>query len=481
MCRARRFLALIGITTCVTCAGGVEALPDNRPWRELILSRVELPAEHNALTRWRPLWSRLVPENSHLVEQLQATASPVGDPAAVNDVALGAWLESIEPTLADLVIRDGEALQLTESHGPETPFPDHQPLRRLALVRLASLKVAWLDGRPDHAVQLALENLALARAMLVAQEGLVPLIQSTGIWQLALDGVYWLVQQDGLSASGSLRLKAALANDDKLASDALIRAFRGEFTFFTRLVIDRLPKTRDVDVLLSAINSFGLAPAVRPKEGELNLAPPPSDREPLNREATLQAAADDISGWITAFGESRHPRGFTAQHTRARLQTYARELGALLRYATEDIPPTPDRIGEANTVIATVENPVGKLFLVIATSQWEPLSALVFRREAQRRAMLGLLAWRQFGRPATWADLVAAGLLAAPPQDPFGDEALRLDLSPPRIWSVGANGIDDGGNGDGQNLGTPDDYTWPARCMGPLPPRFPVQEGRRTK
>jgi hypothetical protein len=460
---AVRFLTLIGVAAGTIYLAQAEPPPEGRPWRELLLPRTELPLEHNALARWRPLFPKLTPPNPEITDHLQTLSSPQVDRIDPVDRFLQEWMASVSADISEFCVRQGEQFQFPPLHGPETSFPDHQPLRRLALIRLAALKAAWLDGRHEDAVQLALDNLALARVMLSAQEGLIPLIQSAGVWQLALDGIYWLVQQAALSPSAILRLKIALLNDEKLATHSLARAFRGEFTFFTRLVVDRLPGTRDVNVLLRGINSFGLAPLVPPAEGEPRLAPPPAGREPLDREATLQAAADDTARWIVAVGESRYPRGLAAEHIRNCLRDYARELGGFLRYATEDGRPTRKRIEEADTVIATVENPVGKLFLVLATSRREPLTLLVFRREAQRRALLGLLAWRQFGRPAEWKDLVAAGLLAGPPQDPFGDGVLRVDLKPPRIWSVGANGVDNGGNGAGENIGHPDDYTWPSR------------------
>ncbi len=459
MCRPVLLLALIGVIA--PWVGRVEAETES-PWRECLLPRVELSAERNALTRWRPLFPRLVPESSVIAGQLQALSSPLDDDAGLyNDPELKAWLAAAAPVLSELVLLENEEFQLPALHGPETPFPDHHSLRQLAVVRLALMKTTWLEGRHEAALQLSLDNLALARAMLSTQEGLIPLIQANGLWQLALDGIYWLVRQGDLPKPIVIRLQAALANDDRLATDALIRAFRGEFTFFTRVVIDRLPQTRDVDLLLSSIGSLGMAPPLPPAEGEPRLATPPDGREPFDREATLQAAADDVAGWIAAFGDPRHPRGLSATHTYRRLRGYAEELGALLRYATQEEVPTPEQIDQANAIVAHIENPVGKLFLVIATSQWEPISVTVFRREAQRRALIGLLAWRVHGRPATWSDLIAAGVLVEPPQDPFGEGALRLDLDVPRLWSVGVDGVDDGGEGNGDNLGLPPDFTWP--------------------
>lgn len=461
----RRLSPLLALMVCLLAAAGCahRVAESSVPWRLRLLPRTEIPAGANALERWRPLFPRLFPERLAVIEQLQEQSLPLEDPSTRSIAELKTWLAPLEPVLAELTLRENERFQLPVLIGPETPFPDHQPLLQLATVRLAWLKVAWTDGRRDEALAAAVENLRLARAFLNAQEGLVPLIQATRAWQLSLDGVYWLARQDALTPGAAARLQAELSDDRPLAADALVRAFRGEFTFFTHLVVERLPRTHDVNLLLDGIASLGMTPPEPPAEGEPRLATPA--RDPFDREATLQAAADDIGGWIDAFAGGRHPRDLHARHTGARLQAYADELGAFLLYASEDSPPTPERINSSNTIVATVENPVGKLFLVITTSHWEPVSAHVFRREAQRAALTGLLAWRRQGTPAPWEKLVAAGLLAGAPADPFADGALRFDTDPvnPRIWSAGANGIDDGGAGSGENPGSPRDLTWPAR------------------
>ncbi|MBC8039995.1 MAG: hypothetical protein H7Y06_05590 [Opitutaceae bacterium] len=427
-------------------------------WPELLLPRTELAETDNALHRWRPLLPSLFPTDPALSESLVDLSSPL-TPAP--DAALRTWLATVQPVLSQTTLRPGERLQLPRLHGPETPFPDHQPLRQLATVRVIALKAAWAAGHHDEAVSLALENLALSRELLATQEGLIPLLNASGIWQISLDGVYWLTREPDLTPAQAATLQTALFRDQSLVVTALNRAFRGEFTFFTRLVIDRLPRTRDPELLLSSIGSLGMTTPEPPEEGEPRLTV--ATREIFDPEATLQAASADIHGWLTAFtATSRHPRGLTETHTYPRLLGYAREIPALLRYASQDGPPTPEQLAAANAELATVENPIGKLFLIITTSQWEPLSASVFRRESQRSALTGLLAWRRLGRPVPWKDLVTAGLLAEPPADPFSSTALRLDLKPARLWSVAANGTDEGGAGDGENFGQPADLVWPA-------------------
>ncbi len=455
------FAVICGILSPSAPAAGV-VTSEATPWRELLLVRTELPAELNALVRWQPLFPQLFPEDPATRDQLQVLSSPLENPPDDADSALKVWLACVAPALTEFTLRENETLQLPALRGPETPFPDHQPLRQLATVRTAALKRAWRDQRHDDALALAVENLASARVLLSSQEGLIPLLNASGVWQLALDGVYWLARQPDLTPTQAARLQAALLRDERLAAEALQRAFRGEFTFFTRVVLDRLPLTDNVDLLLSSIGSLGMVPPTPPNEGEPRVGA--VARPPLDREATLQAAADDVSGWLDAFiATGRHPLGFGARQPGRSLGDYAREIPELLRYSTQDTLATAEQIARVDAEIAAVDNPVGKLFLVITTSHWEPLSVSVFRREAQRSALTALLAWRRLGRPAPFAKLVAEGVLSAPPADPFSAAPLLIDLvNGPRIWSVGENGEDDGGAGDGENVGRPLDLAWPA-------------------
>lgn len=79
------------------------------------------------------------------------------------------------------------------------------------------------------------------------------------------------------------------------------------------------------------------------------------------------------------------------------------------------------------------------------------------RRTALRerlRARLALRLWRERHGAAAPADLnalVRDGLLATAPRDPFstdGAAPLRHDPATGRVWSVGSDGIDEGGRGD---------------------------------
>lgn len=412
-------------------------------------------AAANVLEQWRPL-----------LDELQAIATPAEPPSAIRNENL--YTESLdalratEPLINRLVLQPKDVLRLPPIHGPETPFPDHAPLAQVARLRMALIKLAWNEGEPDKALRLAMQNLDLARAMLETQEGIIPVIASVGVWQTALDGVYWLSRQTALTPEQAAALQARLAEDNRLAARALTRAFEGEYTFVQKVVVKRLPVTNDPELVLDSIGSLGMAPPSAPPEGEPRL--PVGERPPLDSEATLalsQARTFDYTRALAA-EPLRHPRHvWSGQHLPAQ-RRIADELGAFLAYAVEDLPPTPERIAAAADILASVENPAGKLYVFIATPHWDAVSETVFRRQTQGNALQVLLAWRRLGRAAGISALREAGLLAADPADPFADGALRVDPQRARVWSVGPDGVDQGGEGDGENLGRPDDLAWPA-------------------
>lgn len=409
----------------------------------------------NALEQWRPLFA-----------ELQTIATPSEPPSPIRNEHLDTEsidaLRAAAPLVDRLVLQPDDVLRLPPIHGPETPFPDHAPLAQVARLRMALTKLAWNDGEPDKALRLAMQNLDLARAMLETQEGIIPVIASVGVWQTALDGVYWLARQPALTPEQAAALQARLAEGDRLAARALTRAFGGEYTFVQKVVVERLPVTNDPELVLDSIGSLGMAPPSAPPEGEPRL--PVGERPPLNPEATLALSKARVLDYTQALSadSSRHPRQIWRDLHLPAQRRIADELGAFLAYAVEDLPPTPERIAAAADILASVENPAGKLYVLIATPHWDAVSETVFRRQAQGNALQVLLAWRRLGRAADISALREAGLLAADPADPFADGALRIDAKRARVWSVGPDGVDQGGEGDGENLGRPDDLAWPA-------------------
>lgn len=416
----------------------------------------------DALPRWRAGFEALATEDSP--HDLIATESADSAPPDFAPETVARF----EKLLAPFTLAAGETLRLPRLNGPETPFPNHQPLRHLASLRTNLARAALAAGDRPRALALVEANLAQARATLREQAGLIPLIHAQGVWQCALDGVHALAADRGLTRDEARALLGELQGDAGLASLALTRALRGEYEDVYRVVVERMPATDDPDLLLSAVSMLGMDTPVPLAPGEVGLGL--TEHPLLDVPATLAAYEADLAPYLAALGrESRLPRGLYARTTAATLAGYRNELGAFYAYACDELPPgLPDLVRARTDLLATV-NPGGKLLAVLMTPPWEPLIASALRREAQRSALCGLLAWRIHGTPAGWDTLVAAGVLAAPPADPFAEPAapLRCELRDrPRVWSVHLNARDDGGIPVEGNVGQPDDLVW---LLHPVP------------
>ena len=416
------------------------------------------PEGQDALPRWRGEFAAL-----------QAALSAAGDLnlfefEAADAPLAGLDIATLAPAFALLPRFDlapGETLHFDPVVGPETPFPDHQPLRHIAALRTLRVRVLLAEGQPAAALAVARQNLAHARAALSAQAGILPLIHATGIWQSALDGAHALAIHGGLSPADTRALLDDLLADDGLVTLALKRALAGEYTGVFRVVVDRLPHTDDPDLLLSAISSLGMAEATPLEPGELGLGL--TDHPLLDRTATYEAYRRDLLHYFAAFDRSAtFPRGLYAATTAPTLAGYRAELGKFYLYATAEGPVTWDLVLRARADLEATANPMGKLITDFLTPAWESLFTSTMRREAQRQALLGLLAWRLHGRPAPWSEIVAAGLLTSPPADPFADGAPLLFSTgaDARIWSVFLNATDEGGQPVSGNTGQPDDLVW---------------------
>lgn len=420
------------------------------------LAAPDRPSGSDALPRWREHFDALGKALGKIDEPLITHESADSPPPPVT-------AEQLAPAVAlldRLSLATGETLILPTIHGPETPFPDHHPLRQIASVRTIRARLALAEGDLPAALALVRANLAQARATLRSQAGIVPLIHATGVWQAALDGVHALARHPDLPVAEARELLAELQSDATLAQVALDRALRGEYAHVYRVIVERMPATDDPDLALSSVGSLGMAEPEPLQPGELGLGL--TAHPLLDRAATLAAYEADLAPYLAALmKEARLPRGLFARHTATTLGGYLRALGEFQEYASGEGETTPELILRARAAMEATENPIGKLLAVYLTPPWEAILGTALRREAQRSALCGLLAWRIHGRPAPWTEIIAAGHLATPPADPFSDGALLLALGEnARVWSVYLNGADDGGEPVEGNLGQPPDLVW---------------------
>lgn len=412
----------------------------------------------DALPRWRESLADLEAAIPALGEynliELEDSDTPL---PPLDEVAL---LDAAVP-FARLRLYPGETIQLARLHGPETPFPDHHPLRQLAAFRTLLVRRALDAGDHAAALRLARQGLEQARATLANQAGIVPLIHASGVWQSALDAAHAIIRSPATTSDELREIIALLQSDSGLAALAGARALQGELDDVYRVIVERMPATDDPDLLLSSVASLGMAPPEPPEPGELVLGR--TSHPLLDPASTIAAYAADLAPILEELRRTpdRYPRGAYAV-TIENLRAYNRELGDFATYARGELAPTLANIVRARVALERATNPVGKLLATYLTPPREVILASLYRREAQRSALLGLAAWRLHGHPAPWSEIVAAGLLAAPPADPFSGSPLRCATEPAvaRVWSVFINGTDAGGEGEPGNVGMPDDLVW---------------------
>ncbi len=436
--------------------------PSFRPLR-LALAALSLasaplaPAAENILPRWReqfPLVGELVDRNGLDIIAYESPYDPLPELPAEFVARASTLLETLRPP-ADF------SLVFDPIHGPETPFPDHHPLRQIASLRTVLVRHALADGDHAAALDLVRQNLRQARATLRAQEGILPYIHASGVWQAALDGVHAIVRDPAAIPDAMLReLLAELLADANLAALASAQALLGEYEHIYKVIVERMPATDDPDLFLSSVSSLGMAEPCPLEPGELGLGL--TTHPILDVPATLSAYRADLAPYFLAYARSsRLPRGLYATHTAPALASHHDDLGLFLPYSTGELEPTLANLALARAALESTPNPGGKLLALFLTPPWEAILTNLARREAQRSALCALLAWRIHGGPTTWEILVAKKLLPAPPADPFSAGALLYSLAPePRVWSVFSDGRDDGGKLVDGNYGQPDDLVW---------------------
>lgn len=449
--RAACALALLALGACSTppAPPAAPAAPTPR------IAEPAAPAGVNVLPAWRENFEKKGGVFEGIDSDLFASESadtPLAPLPPELRARLGALIDGCS-------LKSGETIVFNRIHGPETPFPDHQPLRMIATARTALVRTAAAENDFVRAESLALAGLAQARATMESQAGLLPLIHALAVWEAALDGVHALARHPTLPEAAARRLLAALQADSRLAQTGLDRALRGEYHYVYRVVVERLPQTDSPDKLLSGIGSLGMDVAAEPDPNEPNLG---RTKHPLlDVAATLDAAQADLAPYLAAINRSpRLPSGLFERTTAQTLDGWRRDLGDFYYYATVDYTPTPAELGKVRAALESVQNPGGKLLACFMTPPWEVIIGSALRREAQRSALCGLLAWRIHGRPAPWAEL--AHLLPEPPADPFSDSPLQLEINhTPRVWSVYLDGTNSGGDPVTGNSGQPPDLVWP--------------------
>ena len=131
----------------------------------------------------------------------------------------------------------------------------------------------------------------------------------------------------------------------------------------------------------------------------------------------------------------------------------------------EPLPLSKQAAERARGVYIQIENPIGRIFAG-ETPVISDGVARVFHCRTEREAIRALLGLNIFERekgvlPLKFSDVVDAKILDSVPFDPFANAPLSYSRDRRIVWSVGQDGIDNGGESESQRNWYTGDAFWP--------------------
>jgi len=430
--------------------------------------RPEIPSERNAVEAW------------HQAARGWKAPDAAATAAFASAWKPGPWKASEEADRICALHRDAlstveASLSLAEAQWPgrktggDPLDPAMAALRGLQQARLYLARRALAEGRPDESVAMLLGSVRLGQRACEARGALIHYLVGNGLRRQAERSI-----RDGAVAGwfDAARLQALAAGLGPLDTEPEVFAtvIRVEWTDY------ELPRPDPVADARRMANAYATNP-------ELTGILVPEGLERLHRifwdpalvaghpaaidhDAMRDRMAARYRRWMAnvrrpwAAREVDPPEAMAAQ---ARLLADAAAL--LKRVEKEPFPLSAKAIRRIQPLYNRIGNPIGRL-LVACEDVIKVSSDVVFRVRAEREATRGTLALARFrtnrGRwPHDWTEVVAEGLIAAPPADPFSGGTLHYSAAPPRVWSVGENGKDDGGKSTGEGPWAAADAVWP--------------------
>ncbi len=432
-----------------------------RDWRDVLaLPPARLNAQ-NAFVRWLAAVSTM-PELTSLDEAIlaQVPNEPPGDDTLAQ---LRKLTQRCAPALAAFTVQPGEYAQLPSGYRMGQGVPGPEVWRSLAQLKALHVRLAWWAGLRASAAAATVD---LIRAGVTATRDATDLHAWITWMQVAatgFDSALWIARQVDVTDDELAPLARALAAESTWP-DGAVNALRGEFAGGFANALDHLPDTRDITTMLDALADFGLPRPAAGAAGKLGEATKPL----LDRDATLALYGEPTATFIQTI--TRNPVWqygvFQADFDR-RSDAWIAELGvwgelALSRRSAEY---PADKLGAIKAVLNQVENPIGKLFVAYAATNFDGVAFEGLRVEAHRRCVRLLIEWRRrilrsADLPADVASWMAAGFDASAIEDPFTGRPLSFDPDKLKVWSVGVDGIDNHGTGDPQAKQDGTDFWW---------------------
>jgi hypothetical protein len=453
----------LGIGGVWVSAAANEVGEDRLDWRKIL----ELPPprgdDGNAFPRWvraAELMPKLsIEEEILLFEQLAAKERPSDEVLAKAEAALAARKEALEA----FVVRPGEFVEFQGLKSYFDPIGGGAELRSLARLKLARARLLIWRGHREDAARCIVEVIKIGADAGEDAASIIGWLSGVVAGSMGFVCSEQLLVQPGVDAGECATMSEAVAAIDGTVFEGLANALRGEFALQAKFV-EGMSETNDADVLNLAVATLGL-----PREG--GDSPPEvlgKLSHPLfDRKATVRILGRPVAAFIQEIQRDGvwRDRAFRDLVEPAQ-RAWRSELGAFWRYAnTDDSIPLSDAHRTAvRAELERTDNPFGKLVAMTVSPAVDKVALPAYRFEARRRCLALLIEMRRriaLGQPLPESieDLRPAGAPDHLLRDPFDGKLLRYDRERLRVWSIGPDGVDNGGEGDG-NRGDSPDLVW---------------------
>lgn len=380
------------------------------------------------------------------LDTVTSDAARMEDPAVLH--TLRTYFSEFDSTLASA----REAVQRPESSigeisGDDNPMRRMGPIRHLVTVAGKRAHHELANGNPEKAV----EDLLLANQIALSiNQADVPIhyaVMAGSLMSRANREIRDAAWHPKMTADGIRRLLADLPKSEQLQKD-FVRSLRSDLYWFIRNEVQRLKgpggnsvSGRDEKEVLRDFDS-GWQQADEVAHSILD-----GHENPFDRKATVLAAQELYAEVIENTQRPWSEQSMIGSLIGDLVQDWPRSR---LMGASGDSPEAKEELKRVKPTLLKSKNPYGRLALwyFVPVSQQSVL--IPFRNradlEATRISLLVRLYEIEAGRlPSTLDELRAKGMIDTIPMDPFSDKPFGYDSARRKLWSVGQNGLNDGG------------------------------------
>ena len=436
----------------------------------LLYRREPLPDERNAFV----LWQKAVAEQVELpfgdvavMESYDSTYDGPGPfPGGEVGERLTRWLDSNRPAMNLLtqgILRD--RCQLPEVTDIEINRAYLTPFREIGKIKFLNAKRLVKQGNFDTA---ATELVQLHRfgSMIANGEGvLIDRLVGLAIMRMSFSGMKWLAGQKHVPLWILQSLIASLdINVD--TRPGLAQTMRIEFTTYSLRQLSTLSEEDDIETYLDKV-FFG---ALEKQSRDLILKLLAKHPRPFEWAAMVKLSSDSLVEFLKGL-QRPWPEAISELEAKAdKLRQEVGKLEPLLDFMAHALGEKPLSLSDRELRLErkrlkSVKDPLGKTGELSVIRGYLMCSRAEAGYQSERNALAILLGARLYALrhqklPSTLQTLVDENIIPAAPIDPFSGKPLHYDHERSIVWSVGKNGVDDGGDGDPNDIIAGKDWVW---------------------